>query len=329
MMKAMSLSPVSPSALSAEHFIGLDLGGTKCAVSHLVDGRVVETLRIPTGDFAATFAALADGIRALRDARPVAIGVSCGGPLDSARGIILSPPNLHASWHGMPIVARLQELFGGRACLMNDANACALAEWKFGAGRGARHVIFLTSGTGMGAGLILNGELYEGATGDAGEIGHVRLSPDGPLGYNKLGSVEGFTSGGGIARLAEMRLGKLGRTRPAWAAESPLSAKRVIEAARAGEPLAGEIVAEAGARLGDALAILVDLFNPERIILGGFYPASRDLLEPALRPSLEIEALPIPRLACQILPAELGETIGSHGAVAAALHVFRPKGSGL
>jgi glucokinase len=209
---------------------------------------------------------------------------------------------------------------------MNDANACALAEWKFGAGRGTRHMIFLTSGTGMGGGLILNGELYEGATGDAGEIGHVRLSPDGPMGYGKPGSVEGFCSGGGIARLAEQYLRMAGRGASPWFAPGkPLTTKHLAEAARAGEPLALEVMTEAGSRLGDALAILVDLFNPERIVLGGFFPLCRDLLEPAMKRSLEHEALPIPRNACQILPAELGETIGSHGAVAAALHRFHTK----
>lgn len=306
--------------------IGLDLGGTKCALSHLVGDRVIEVLRIPTGDYSHTGSALMTGIRQLLDGRPLVFGVSCGGPLDSARGIILSPPNLHESWHGVPICRVLTEAFGGQACLMNDANACALAEWKFGAGRGTRHMIFLTSGTGMGGGLILNGELYEGATGDAGEIGHVRLSPDGPMGYGKPGSVEGFCSGGGIARLAEQYLRMAGRGASPWFAPGkPLTTKHLAEAARAGEPLALEVMTEAGSRLGDALAILVDLFNPERIVLGGFFPLCRDLLEPAMKRSLEHEALPIPRNACQILPAELGETIGSHGAVAAALHRFHPK----
>jgi len=213
---------------------------------------------------------------------------------------------------------------------MNDANACALAEWKFGAGRGARHMIFLTSGTGMGGGLVLNGQLYEGATGDAGEIGHVRLSPLGPVGYGKAGSVEGFCSGGGIARLAQARLQKAGAPVPAWASTGvPVNAKLVAEAAFAGDILAQDIMTEAGFYLGHALAILVDLFNPERIILGGFYPRCRPLLEPALLRSFRDEALPAPGRACAILPSELGETIGSHGAIAAALYRFGASESAL
>ncbi len=316
----MSRSRIAAPATSTLHVIGLDLGGTKCAVSHLVNGSVVETLRLPTGPFEPTFEALARGIEALRDDRPVVIGVSCGGPLDAQRGIILSPPNLAASWHGVPIVAKLVDRFGGTACLMNDANACALAEWRFGAGQGTRHMVFLTSGTGMGSGLILNGELYEGASGDAGEIGHVRLDADGPLGFGKRGSVEGFTSGGGIARLAEMRLAQRQGSKPTWCEGGPLTAKHVFDAARAGDRFALEIIHEVGARFGASLALVIDLFNPERIVLGGFFPLGRDLLEPSMLPVIEREALPSARAACRILPAELGETIGSHGAVAAALH---------
>lgn len=324
----MSASVFSPASGGAP-VIGIDIGGTKCAVSVLDGDRVREVWRMPTGEFDATFPLLADAVQELCAGRAPRIGVSCGGPLDAPRGVIVSPPNLAASWYQVPIVSRLQEHFGGRACLMNDANACALAEWKFGAGRGSRHMVFLTSGTGFGAGLILNGELYEGATGDAGEIGHVRLAPEGPLGFGKEGSVEGFCSGGGIARLAARYLEKQGGAVPAWAAAGrSIETKHIAEAAFAGEAHALAIMQTAGARLGETLAILVDLFNPERIILGGFYPRCRALLEPTMRISLEREALAVPRTACAILPAELGETIGSHGAVAAALHVLgRPEPS--
>lgn len=302
--------------------IGLDIGGTKCAVSHLVGDRVIEVLRVPTSGFAETFAQLTTAIEELPGARGADFGISCGGPLDAARGVILCPPNLRADWHGVAITAELTARFGGRAVLMNDANACALAEWQFGAGRGAQHMVFLTSGTGMGAGLILNGRLYEGATGDAGEIGHVRLRAEGPVGFGKAGSVEGFTSGGGIARLGEQLLARAGGERPAWAA-TPLTTKRIADAARAGEPLALEIMATAAARLGESLAILIDLFNPEKIVIGGFYPQVETLFAAPLQAALEREALAIPAKHCAIVPAQLGETIGSHGAVAAALHAWK------
>ncbi len=323
-MSAPSGRMLSPSP--HHHWIGLDLGGTKCAVSQWDGDRVVETMRVPTREFADTFAELASGIQSLRanDARPVRLGISCGGPLDRPQGVITCPPNLPASWHGQAICERLISTFGGEATLMNDANACALAEWAFGAGRGTRHFVFCTSGTGFGAGLILNGRLYEGATGDAGEIGHVRLAPKGPVGFGQAGSVEGFCSGGGIARLAEMRRSDHPDLPASWRDETlPITAQRLAEAAHAGDPFARRIWTEAGQRLGQTLAIMIDLLNPECIALGGFFPKASRLLAEGMHSTLSTEALETPRAACRIVPAELGDTIGSHGAIAAAVNTFQ------
>ena len=301
--------------------IGLDLGGTKCAVSVLRDGIVIETLRVSTGTYNETFPLLCAAVTELLDGRPPKFGISCGGPLDAGEGVILCPPNLHPSWHGIPITKEITLLFGGTARLMNDANACALAEWQFGAGRGASNMIFLTSGTGMGSGLILNGQLYEGSTGDAGEIGHVRLRPEGPIGYNKAGSVEGFYSGGSIARMAHSLISSGTVGRPSWfQTEVSPTTKQIADAAKAGDKVALDLMASAGSYLGEAIAILVDLFNPERIVIGGFFPHCRELLTPAMNDALRREALEIPRKKCSIVPSELGETIGSHGAIAAAMH---------
>ena len=134
-------------------------------------------------------------------ARLDGIGVSCGGPLNSETGVILSPPHL-PGWDRVPIVEWLTREFQVRARLQNDANAGALAEWRYGSGRGLRNVIFCTFGTGFGAGLVLNGRLYTGTNDMAGEVGHVRLRSDGPVGYGKRGSVDGCCSGSGIAQLA-------------------------------------------------------------------------------------------------------------------------------
>ena len=291
--------------------IGIDIGGTKCAVSVLRDGTVEEVDRFPTQDFAATFRWFRQTVQSLNLAADAVFGISCGGPLDAGRGVILCPPNL-PGWVDIPIGRAFTDIFGGRAFLMNDANASALAEWHFGAGQGCQHMVFLTAGTGMGAGLILNGRLYEGATGDAGEVGHLRLRPDGPLGFGKRGSFEGFCSGGGIARLAtEMGWGRPGAT-----------LKDIAEAATSGDALALKIMDTAGERLGEALALLIDALNPERIVLGGYFPRCSALLLPAMNRALAIEALAGPLAACRILPARLGETIGSHAAVAVALHAL-------
>ncbi|RXK56254.1 ROK family protein [Oleiharenicola lentus] len=291
--------------------IGIDIGGTKCAVGVLRDGAVVEVDRFPTQDYTATFARFRQAVAALKPGPDVVFGISCGGPLDAARGVILCPPNL-PGWVDIPICRVFTEIFGGRAFLMNDANASALAEWHFGAGKGCRHMVFLTAGTGMGAGLILNGRLYEGASGDAGEVGHLRLRPDGPLGFGKHGSFEGFCSGGGIARLA-LAMG--------WP-QTEVTLKDLAEAATRGDPLARQVLDTAGERLGEALALLMDTLNPERIVLGGYYPRCSELLLPAMNRALAAEALPSARAACQILPAVLGESIGSNAAVAVALHAL-------
>jgi glucokinase len=299
--------------------IGLDIGGTKCALS-VPDGddRVREVARFTTGDPQSTleqFFAAIDGLA--RVPSPV-FGVSCGGPLDPGRGVILSPPNL-PGWDNIAICTQLTARYGGRAFLMNDANASALAEGQFGAARGCRHFVFLTMGTGMGAGLVLNGQLYEGAGGDAGEVGHWRLAPDGPLGFGKHGSFEGFCSGGGIARLARDRVAAFpGRSLLKGMTPESLTARSLHEAAAARDTLAIELWSELGEHLGQGLALIIDAFNPERIVIGGLFPRCERFIAPAMRAAIEREALPSAVRACRVVPAELGETIGSYAAIAVA-----------
>lgn len=291
--------------------IGIDIGGTKCAVGVLRNNKVEEVDRFPTQDFPATLARFRKTVEGLKPGADAVFGISCGGPLDARRGVILCPPNL-PGWVDIPICRAFTEVFGGRAFLMNDANASAMAEWHFGAGQGCKHMVFLTAGTGMGAGLILNGRLYEGATGDAGEVGHLRLRPNGPLGFGKHGSFEGFCSGGGIARLAV----ELGWPQPG------VTLKDLAAAATKGDALALKVLDTAGERLGEALALLIDTLNPERIVLGGYFPRCSTLLLPAMNRALAAEALPSALAGCRILPAVLGEEIGSNAAVAVALHAL-------
>ena len=286
--------------------IGIDLGGTKTAVVRAEDGRIARTERFPTGAPAETLARITAAIEALEPGEAPVFGVSCGGPLDRQAGVILAPACL-PEWKRVPITRLLTERFGGRAYLMNDANAGALAEWRFGAGQGLRSLIFLTHGTGFGAGLILDGRLYEGATGDAGEIGHVRLEADGPVGWHKAGSVEGFCGGGGLARWAELR------------GLPYANAQEILQAAERGETEAVALLAESGRYLGRALAILVDVLNPELIVLGSLYLRAGGLLEEEMRRALAEEALPGPLAACRIVPSALGEEIGSYAAVAVGM----------
>jgi glucokinase len=301
--------------MSSPSLIGIDLGGTKCAVS-VPDGAtgVREVARFASDKPGPTIARLNAEIDRLQPSGDVVFGISCGGPLDATRGIILSPPNL-PGWDHIPICEHLTRRYGGRAWLMNDANACALAEWQSGAGRGTRTMIFLTMGTGMGAGLILDGRLYEGTNGNAGEIGHVRLAPSGPVGFGKAGSFEGFCSGGGIAQLAHQFW-------PEAFAEQ-LSAREAATAATLGDPVALALWNEVGTRLGEALAILVDLLNPERIVIGSIYARCEGFIARAMHNALRREALGPSLGVCTVVPAALGEQIGSHAAVAIARYHSR------
>ena len=313
------------------YILGLDIGGTKCAaVTGNWDGENIALLEkkiLPTSlsiSAVEMLEGLFDAAEEILIKTPDAIGISCGGPLDSRRGVIMSPPNL-PGWDNVEIARMASERFGAPAYLQNDANACAVAEWKFGAGKGRSNIVFLTFGTGLGAGLILNGALYDGANGNAGEVGHIRLEQSGPVGFGKYGSFEGFCSGGGIARLGvtmaheALKVGK----RPAYFAngdEREVSAKTIAEAARDGDEVAIEVYRESGKHLGRGLAIIIDTLNPERIIIGGVYQRSGDLLWNAAKEELDLEALSESQKCCSIVPGALGENIGDYAALAVAVN---------
>lgn len=314
------------------YYLGIDIGGTKCAVIRgNREGRVLDKVRFPTTTPAKTLEQIyAAADRLISEGHacgevPVAIGISCGSPLDAKRGIIQEPPNL-PGWVNVPIVAEMTRRTGLPAFLCNDANACALAEWYFGAGRGTRNMIFLTFGTGMGAGLILDGRLYAGTTGDAGEIGHVRLADTGPLGYFKHGSVEGFCSGGGLAQLGKsfaadaLAAGRAPAYCPTAAGMEAVTAQTIADAAHAGDETALAVYRTCGAHLGQALSILVDLFNPERMVIGSIFARSGDLLVDAMREVMERECLPTALAACEIVPAALTESVGDLAALTIAIH---------
>lgn len=319
------------------HILGIDIGGTKCAVILgyvSEDGglRIADKTAIPTkaergpGEIIDQICGTVDALLAKSDVGAIleGIGVSCGGPLDSGRGVILSPPNL-PGWDNVPIVDILKKRYEKRAVLQNDANACALAEWRFGAAKGLRNVIFLTFGTGMGAGLILDGKLYGGANGMAGEAGHMRLAEFGPVGYGKSGSFEGFCSGGGIAQLARIKaLEKLQMGERVGFCDmsnlAQLNAKIVGDAAMAGDPLALGIYGICGRYLGKGLSILIDILNPEMIVIGGIYGRCEGLLWPAASEAIEKESLAYSRGVCRIAPAGLGEAIGDYAALAVAVY---------
>lgn len=317
---------------------GIDIGGTKTAVSlaaspprtlvrfafptlpqkgptHTIEAIIVNLRRALTGE-------------GMTPQHLTAIGVSCGGPLDADLGIIQSPPNL-STWADVPICRILKEEFGAPCYFENDANAGALAELRFGAGQGVKDLVFLTMGTGLGAGLIINGQLHRGASQSAGEIGHVRLTRSGPVGYGRAGSVEGWASGGGMAQVARMYLDAARLRGESTLLENAqgLTARDVACAARKGDRLAKAVVKKVGEKLGDALAILVDVVNPERIIIGGLALRFEDeILAPARRRMMR-DALSNSARACKVVPAGLGEEIGDVAALCVALDGLAKSGT--
>jgi len=317
---------------------GIDIGGTKCAVSIGImeaSGKpeIVAKRKFPTpGTPEAAIRALLEALDAELARFPAeslaAIGISCGGPLDSRRGLILSPPNL-PGWDAIAITDPFIRRYGVPAGLQNDANACALAEWTWGAGQGTRNMVFLTFGTGMGAGLILDGRLYSGTNDQAGEVGHIRLDEEGPAGYGKRGSFEGFCSGGGIAQLARhVVLRQLAAGAPpdfcrTEAEAEKLTAETVGIAAAAGDPVALEIYRTSARRLGQGLALLVDLLNPEKIVVGSIYGRQKAVMEPIVMDVLKEEALPHSLAVCEVTEAGLGEQVGDYASLSIAWNIHQ------
>lgn len=298
--------------------IGLDIGGTKCAIStgESADGKIKILSReeFPTAGLSwhQVLEEFARRIENHNTTQPpyhnttiTSIGISCGGPLDSKRGVIMSPPNL-PGWDDVPVVKFFEDRFHVPTAVQNDANACALAEYLYGSGRGVRNLVFMTFGTGLGAGIIIDGKLYSGSNDNAGEIGHIRLAPTGPVGYNKEGSAEGFCSGAGMARLAKIRKGL------------DMTTKELFARVRAGDPDCTELFRESAEKLATILAFTIDILNPEVIALGGVFMRNADLFMPVVDPILDREALPLARKVCRIVPAELGENIGDYAALAVA-----------
>lgn len=309
--------------------IGFDIGGTKCAVctGEEVNGElVIKDKRIIPTDHGISPYEMIDRMCGLAEEITDSIdviGISCGGPLNSQKGIIMSPPNL-PGWDDVKIIDYLRGRYGVNVYLENDANACAVAEWKYGAGCGCRNMIFMTFGTGLGAGLVLDGKLYRGASDTAGEAGHIRLDSSGPVGYGKIGSFEGFCSGSGIAQLGKMlAMEKFQMGEKVSYCGSPseldkISAKLIAEFANDGHEDAIEVYNTCGTMLGKGLSILIDILNPEKIVLGSIFQRSENLIRPKMQEVLNKECLAYSLGACEVVPAKLGDNIGDYAALSIA-----------
>ena len=323
--------------MASRMILGLDIGGTKTAAilaERAPAIRILDRIAFPTEPergFGPVFSQMKQALRHLLDRNGLksgdvaAIGISCGGPLNGRTGYVLSPPNL-PGWDNIPIVALLEKDFGIPVFLQNDANACALAEWKLGAGQGVDDLVFLTMGTGFGGGIIAAGHLIRGASDLGGEVGHVRLAPDGPMGFGKAGSMEGYCSGAGISRqIVEYTHApeRINRT-PAWVREGipekDWSVRMLADYARAGDQDALALFGQVGTHLGEAVSILMDMLNPSRIVIGSIFTRCEAWLRPAMEAAIAREALHGSRTVCQVVPAVLGEQLGDFAAVLTACH---------
>ncbi len=326
----MNVAKEQPS--NKDLFLGIDLGGTK-----IIAGLVERSGRILAKEYRETQAAqgpasvfdrLIEATTTVLASQSIdlsevnAIGVAAAGPIDAASGTVTAPPNL-PGWHDVPLARLIQNRVSLPTYLENDAASAALAEFTFGAGRGCQHMIYVTASTGIGGGFVLNGRLYQGAAGAAGEIGHMTLLPNGPLcGCGNRGCLEALASGTAIARDARERVS---RGVPTLIAElvngdlTKISAKVVAQAADEGDIEAQEILQEAMEYLGVGVANLVNLFNPEIIVIGGGLTNMGERLFDTVRRVIDRRAFPISAHTVEVRPAQLGSDVGLLGAAAVAM----------
>ena len=303
--------------------LALDIGGTKLAAG-VVDGSgqvhsfhagPSKPERGPENGLERLFEL---GRRALADAgvEVAAVGIGCGGPLDSERGVLLAPLHL-PGWRDVPVVALAREAFGRPAALENDATAAAAGEHRFGAGAGTRHMVYLTVSTGVGGGVIVDGQLYRGAMGNGGELGHVTVDWNGRLcrGCGRRGCLEAYASGTSIGERAAEALATSNRQSILAALDRP-TAEDVAAAARDGDALAVQLWDETLAALASGLTSIVNLFEPELVVLGGGVTRVGEQLLGPVRERVKADAVRPAGGALAIVQSALGDHVGIVGAAA-------------
>jgi glucokinase len=314
------------------YIVGIDLGGTNIVAGCVAeDGSEILGIRnVPTGAEEGPDAVVRRIVTAAQDsitetrvkvpgAKVIGAGVGAPGPLDTKSGIVLLTPNL--GWVNMPLRQRLQDGLGLRTALDNDANCAVLGEWWRGAARGTRIAVGLTIGTGIGGGIIIDGRLYHGASDIAGEVGHMTIDANGRrCKCGNYGCIEAYASGPNIAlRAVEALESGAESTLPSYVAGDfhKLTAQIVYQAAQAGDELALEVVRDTAKFLGAAVASLINIFNPEAVvIMGGVTLAGESLFEP-LRREVTRRAFKPAVQVCRIVPGELTGVAGVYGAARA------------
>ncbi|HXA41927.1 MAG TPA: ROK family protein [Candidatus Solibacter sp.] len=310
-------------SLRGRHVVGIDVGGTNLRVSLArEDGEIIDRRHRDTEPEGLA----ADGIKALgemieelaaaNDLRLSGIG-SCGvgvpGPTDPDKGILYDPPHL-PGWHNVEVARLLEEATGIPTHLENDAQLAAYGEFHRGAGRGSRHLVFVTISTGIGGGIVIDGRLYSGASGSAGEIGHVMVDPDGPVcSCGRRGHLEGLASGTSMARIARERIAA--GENSSLASLDTFTAQEIGEAAGAGDALAISVLTNAGRLLGLTFGGLLNILDPEVLILGGGVVQIGAVLLDPLYAAIKEQAFEANYSHARITTAGLGQDAGLVGAV--------------
>ena len=313
------------------YVVGIDLGGTKIYTA-LADsqGRIIGEARIPTGAGAGPEAVMGRIVetynkvieRSPAGSCPAAIGIGSPGPLDPVSGVVFRSPNL-PGWDNVPLGEKLAQMTGIPVHVDNDANLAALGEYYFGAGKGSRHMVYVTVSTGIGGGFILDGHIYRGTGGGAGEVGHMVLDPGGPLcGCGRRGCLEALSSGTAMAfRARELVAAGRGRAILREAGDNPvnITAVSVAKASASGDPEATGIICAAGKYLGMGMANILNLINPDRLVLGGGAMGAGRVLWDSMERELAARALSPALRQVNVVKAGLEGRSGLLGAVALAL----------
>jgi glucokinase len=309
--------------------LAVDLGGTK-----IIAAVVLPNGKIISRNYCLTMAdkgprAVSDRIMSavnraiaqaeLKTSELIGMGIAAAGILDTNRGIVTTSPNL-PNWHNVPLLDILADKSGVVTYIINDANAAALGEHRFGAGVGFDNIIYLTVSTGIGGGIIIDGELYSGTNGCAGEVGHMTIEADGPQCHcGNYGCLEALASGWAVAKAAITRINNGEKSSIIELVDGMLeniTAETVAVAARRDDRLAADIVSEAARYLGIGLANLVNIFNPELIVIGGGLSRMGDLLLKPARELLKERAFQLPADTVRVVRSRLGSNAGIIGAAA-------------
>jgi len=317
--------------------VGVDFGGTNIKVGVVTStGRVTRSLVLSTRDHATPsrfVEGLDEAIRRLarsegvRRSRLRGVGVGAPGLMDGERGVITRLVNVPGGWPGLPLARLLERRLGCPCAVDNDVNVVALGEWRYGAGRGTRHSVYLTLGTGVGGGLVIDGKLLRGAAGSAGEIGHTVIDPGGPpCACGSRGCLEARIGTAAILRRARQAMRDGSRTLRRLAAQQGgrLSPALLSRAAGAGDPAARRIWRDVGVALGIALSNVMNLLNPERIVIGGGVANAWRWFSPSMRATVRRRAFAAPRRVCRIVRASLGDRAGIVGG---AILVWEQRGA--